>query len=295
MKESKISKIITIIALITVICVLGVLCYGYYKKRILNISNPVVTMEIENFGTVKLELYPDMAPETVNNFINLANNGFYNGLKFHRVVKGFMIQGGDPEGTGTGGPTFKNLYNSEDENAKYKYEDGKEAKSTDSYSIPGEFIANGYVENTLELTEGTLAMARSDYTSYSPSLSQESYNSGGSQFFIMTTDDHTNLTGYYTGFGKVIEGIDVVKEIEKVECKSASKEEKSEESEENSEDSEEKSEESSNAEISTPVEDVIIKTVTVDTFGVNYPYPKTVEPFNYMKWLYSMYGLEYNE
>ena len=126
-------------------------------------------------------------------------------------------------------------------------------------------------------------MARSDYTSYSPSLAQQSYNSAGSQFFIMTTDDHTNLSGYYAGFGKVIEGMDVVKQIEKVECKVANSGEEKE------------SEENSNAEVSSPVEDVIIKTVTVDTFGVNYKFPQTLVPFNYMKWLYSLYGLNYSE
>ena len=182
----KAQNIICIIALILIIVILGGLCYGYYKKQTLNISNPIVTMEVENYGTIKIELYPDQAPETVKNFIRLANNGFYNGLKFHRVVKDFMIQGGDPSGDGTGSPKFSDLYNNSDENAKYKYSDGTEAKSTDAYSIPGEFIANGYDKNNLNLTEGTIAMARSDYTSYSATLSNESYNSASSQFFIMT-------------------------------------------------------------------------------------------------------------
>ncbi len=282
--NKKVKNICWIIALILIIVILGGLVYGYYKKVNNNISNPIVTMEVENFGTIKIELYPDQAPETVSNFVKLANNGFYNGLKFHRVVKDFMIQGGDPEGNGTGSPKLSDLYNNDDENASYKYSDGTDAKGSDSYSITGEFVANGYTKNTLNLTEGTIAMARSDYTSYSSTLATESYNSGSSQFFIMTSNDHTNLSGYYAGFGKVIEGMDVVKEIANVECKAA----------ESSSDSEEDAD-ASEKEVSTPVNDVIITTVSVDTFGVDYGMPKTLKPFNYMKWLYSMYGLTYNE
>ena len=174
-------------------------------------------MEVENFGTIKLELYPDLAPETVNNFIKLANNGFYNGLKFHRVVKDFMIQGGDPSGDGTGSPKLSDLYENDDENQTYKYSDGTEAKGSDSYTITGEFIANEYNKNTLNLTEGIIAMARSDYSSQAPTLTTESYNSGSSQFFIMTSNEHTNLSGYYAGFGKVIEGLDILEQIANVE------------------------------------------------------------------------------
>ena len=278
--NKKVQNIICIIALILIIVILGGLCYGYYKKQTLNISNPIVTMEVENYGTIKIELYPDQAPETVSNFIKLANNGFYNGLKFHRVVKDFMIQGGDPSGDGTGSPKLSDLYNNDDENATYNYSDGTEAKGSDSYSITGEFVANGYDKNTLNLTEGTIAMARSDYTSYSATLATESYNSGSSQFFIMTSNDHTNLSGYYAGFGKVIEGMDVVKEISNVECKAQDT------NDENS---------SASSEVSTPVTDVIITTVSVDTNGIDYGMPKTLKPFNYMQWLYAQYGLTYSE
>ncbi len=279
--NKKAKNIICVIALILVVVILGGLCYGYYKKQTLNIANPVVTMEVENFGTIKIELYPDQAPETVKNFIKLANNGFYNGLKFHRVVKDFMIQGGDPSGDGTGSPTLSDLYNSDDENASYKYSDGTDAKGSDSYSITGEFVANGYTKNTLNLTEGTIAMARSDYSSYSPTLATESYNSGSSQFFIMTSNDHTNLSGYYTGFGKVIEGMDVVKEIANVECKAK--------------DTSDEESSSASQEVSTPVSDVIITSVSVETNGVDYGMPETLKPFNYMKWLYAQYGLTYSE
>ena len=280
-----ISKIFWIVALILVVILLGVLLFGYYRKKTVNIPNPTVTMEVENFGTIKLELYPEYAPEAVKNFVTLANNGYYNGVKFHRVVKDFMIQGGDSKGDGSGSPTLGDLYKSEDENATYKYTNGTEAKSDSEYNIKGEFVANGYKNNTLNLTEGTLAMARADYTSYAPTLAEESYNSAGSQFFIMTNNNHTNLDGYYAGFGKVIEGMDVVHNIEQVECKAAKTEEEGSEEEQSN----------SNTEISAPVTDVKITSVTVDTHGVEYGKPDTIEPFNYMKWLYAQYGLDFNQ
>ena len=261
------NKIITVIVLILLLAILGGLCFGYYKKQTLNIENPIVTMEVENFGTIKLELYPDKAPNTVKNFVKLANNGFYNGLKFHRVVKDFMIQGGDHEGTGAGNALLKYLYNNDDET---------------KYSIKGEFIANGYSKNDLNLTEGVIAMARGDYTQYSASLRSESYNSAGTQFFIMTTNEYTSISGNYAGFGKVIEGMDVVKNIAAVEVGSSSEEN----SKENS---------SSNTTEETPKQDVIIKSVSVDTHGVDYGNPETMEAFNYTKWLYNLYGIPYSE
>ena len=280
----KISKTCLIIVFIVLLFILGLLVYGYYKKCTQKVENPVATMEIENYGTIKIELYPDLAPETVKNFITLANNGVYDGLKFHRVVKDFMIQGGDPKGDGSGGPTFANLYNNQDENIKYKYSNGNTAKSTDQYTIKGEFLANGYKENNLNLKEGIIAMARGDYGTSSKTLIKEGYNSAGSQFFIMTTNDHTGLSGYYAGFGRVIQGLDVVKKIAEVECTS-----------QKSNENQEKEDNNTSEEISTPVTDVIISSIKVETNGINYGMPKPLEPFNYMKWLYSQYGLPYSE
>lgn len=136
-------------------------------------SNPIVTIEMENSKVIKAELYPDIAPNTVNNFISLANSGYYDGLTFHRVIYGFMIQGGCPDGTGCGGP---------------------------GYSIKGEFAQNGF-KNDLKHTEGVLSMARSMMP-----------DSAGSQFFIMHKAA-PHLDGQYAAFGKVIEGIDTVDEI----------------------------------------------------------------------------------
>lgn len=139
-------------------------------------KNPIVTMKIKNRGEVKIELYPQIAPETVNNFVNLAQSGYYDGLIFHRVIQGFMIQGGDPTGTGTGGP---------------------------GYCIKGEFTSNGF-QNDLRHTPGVISMARS----MDP-------NSAGSQFFIMTSDS-PHLNENYAGFGMVIEGLEYVMDLEKV-------------------------------------------------------------------------------
>lgn len=138
---------------------------------------PIATIKIKDYGTVEAELYPHLAPNTVNNFIELSNNGFYNGLIFHRVVKDFVIQGGDPEGTGMGGP---------------------------GYSISGEFENNGF-KNDISHEKGVLSMARSQHP-----------DSAGSQFFIVTKDSK-NLDKEYAAFGKVTKGIDVIDKINNVE------------------------------------------------------------------------------
>lgn len=251
-------KIIWTIVLIVLLVLIGWVSYGYYMKLTMNPENPVATMEVEGFGTVKMELYPDQAPETVANFIALANRGFYNGSSFHRVVKDFMIQGGSKNGDGTTGPMISDL---------------KDGGEETEYSIKGEFIANG-VENKLQFDEGVLAMARSDYTSYSSSLTEESYNSGSSQFFIMTKKN-TSLNGQYTSFGKVIEGMDVVHKIEEVEVKAA-----------------DNAEESGNTEVSTPVNPPKITSIRVETNGVDYGLPETLTPFDYTSWLYQQYGID---
>ena len=136
-------------------------------------ANPIVTFEMENGDIMKAELYPEIAPNTVNNFISLVQNGFYDGLIFHRVIRGFMIQGGCPDGTGMGGP---------------------------GYTIKGEFSQNGFA-NDLRHTEGVLSMARAMHP-----------DSAGSQFFIMTSDS-PHLDGAYAAFGKITEGMDIVNKI----------------------------------------------------------------------------------
>ena len=254
MKKTK--NIITVIALIVILALIVTVCYGYYKKATMEVKNPVATMEVEGFGTVKIELYPDQAPNTVANFIKLANNGYYDGLTFHRIVKDFMIQGGDSKGDGTGSVTLGDLNGDENE---------------EEYSIKGEFLANGY-NNLIKHEEGVISMARADYSSYSSTLAKEGYNSAGSQFFIMTADN-TSLNGYYAAFGKVIEGMDIVHQIEEVEIKEVSEED------------------SSSSEQSTPVNPPVITSIRVETNGIDYGTPETQKPFDYTSWLYSNYGV----
>ncbi len=140
-------------------------------------KNPIVTFEMESGKTFKAELYPEKAPNTVNNFLSLVNKGFYNGVIFHRVIAGFMIQGGDPDGRGTGGP---------------------------GYHIKGEFSSNGFAQNDIAHVRGVLSMARAQHP-----------DSAGSQFFVMH-DDADYLDGQYAAFGKVIEGMETVDEIANV-------------------------------------------------------------------------------
>ena len=171
-------------------------------------QNPIVTFTMENGDTMKAELYPEVAPNTVNNFISLVKKGFYDGLIFHRIISGFMIQGGDPDGTGMGGP---------------------------GYSIKGEFSYNG-VDNNLKHARGVLSMARAQHP-----------DSAGSQFFIM----HANaphLDGQYAAFGKLIEGEDVLDSIASVDTDWNDR----------------------------PRKPQVMKTVTVETFGVDYDEPETL-------------------
>ena len=171
-------------------------------------ANPVVTITMENGDVMKAELYPEIAPNTVNNFISLVKKGFYDGLIFHRVIKGFMIQGGCPLGTGTGNP---------------------------GYSIKGEFSNNGFT-NQLKHDTGVLSMARSMMP-----------NSAGSQFFIMHKPA-PHLDGEYAAFGKIIEGIDMV---DKIACEKTFRD--------------------------SPYHKQVMKSVTVDTFGVDYPEPEIIK------------------
>lgn len=169
-------------------------------------NNPVFTIEMENGDLMKGELYTEIAPNTVNNFISLANSGFYNGLTFHRVIYGFMIQGGCPDGTGCGGP---------------------------GYGIKGEFAQNGF-KNDIKHAPGVLSMARSQHP-----------DSAGSQFFLMHKNS-PHLDGSYAAFGKVLEGLDIVDKIAECDTDYSDK----------------------------PLDPQVIKSISVETFGVDYPQPE---------------------
>ena len=262
-KKEKKKIVFLIVAIILVLAIIGTICIGYYKKVAYEVKNPIATIELEDFGTIKVELYPEYAPNTVNNFITLSNNGFYDGLKFHRIVKEFMIQGGDAKGDGSGSPTLSAI----DTNIE------KDSEEDIEYNINGEFMLNGYEANTLKLGKGVIAMARGgSYSPYAPyygkALIEADYNSAGSQFFIMTTDDNMHLTGSYAGFGKVIEGYDVLEKVADVKVKAVSKE---------------------NTEESTPVEDVVITSIRVETFDTEYNKPETHDVFDLNSYLGSMY------
>ena len=172
-------------------------------------SNPIVTITMASGDVIKAELYPEIAPNTVNNFISLINHNFYDDVIFHRVIRGFMLQGGDPDGNGTGGP---------------------------GYSIKGEFSSNGF-KNDLKHTPGVLSMARTMIP-----------DSAGSQFFIMH-QAAPHLDGEYAAFGNVIEGMDVVNKIAEMPTDYMDR----------------------------PLENQVMKSVTVDTFGVEYPEPEIIE------------------
>ena len=256
---TKIKFVATIIAIILVLGLIAYVTNTIIKKQNFYVQNPLATIEVENFGTIKVELYPNYAPETVANFITLANNGFYDGLTFHRTIPDFMIQGGDPNGDGTGNATLKDLGQDSDE----------------EYTITGEFIANGDNNNTLKHERGVISMARSDYSSYSASLATEGYNSASCQFFITTEDSTDSLDGLYAAFGKVTEGMDVVDKIANVEVETR------------------ETQTDSNSELTQdrPVNPPVITSIRVETYGINYGMPETREPFDINSWYMSqMYG-----
>lgn len=266
-------KILLILGIIILLVGIAFVSYGFYKKVTTNIPNPVATMEVEDYGTIKIELYPDKAPNTVANFIRLANRGFYNGLTFHRTIPEFMIQGGDNNGDGTGSPSLSNI------------QDDISKENDKKYNIPGEFIANGYDKNNLKHTKGIISMARSNYSQTSTSLTQYGYNSAGSQFFIMT-EDNTSLDGLYAAFGKVMEeDMDVVEKIANVEVYYRDSELK---------EGEEAPKDKNGNKISSdmPKKAPVIKNITVETYGIDYGIPKTNDVFDYYAWLMQQYGMQ---
>lgn len=251
-------KILMIIAIVLILGGIGYLTYGYIKKATTNIPNPVATIEIQDYGTITLELYPDSAPNTVANFIALANNKFYDGLTFHRTIPDFMIQGGDISGDGTGSPTLSWIDSSIEKDST---EDAK-------YAIKGEFTANGFNKNTIKFEKGVIAMARSDYSSISSSLTEQGYNSAGSQFFIMQADN-SSLNGTYAAFGKVTDGLDIVDKIANVDVVTRDT--------------------NADSGVDKPVNPPVITSIRVETYGVDYGKPETVTPFDYYTWLMKNY------
>lgn len=263
MKNKKSNKLIftilgLIVAILIIIIVFLIIKLNKNSETTNNVftnenksQNPIATIDVSNYGTIKVELYPNIAPNTVKNFIALANNGYYDGLTFNRVVKNFMIQGGayyaditaykfNEDGVQNENQKEEYMPFLSDINSNISWNDSQDKQ----YSIKGEFSQNGY-NNSLSHTEGVISMARYDYSALGKT--EEGYNSAGSQFFIVTKDSQS-LDGLYASFGKVVDGMDVVHNIENIET---------------------------NDEI--PNEPPVITSIKVDTYGKDYGLPDTID------------------
>ena len=263
MKNKKSNKLIftilgIIVAILIIIIVFLIIKLNKNSETTNNVftnenksQNPIATIDVSNYGTIKVELYPNIAPNTVKNFITLANNGYYDGLTFNRVVKNFMIQGGayyaditaykfNEDGVQNENQKEEYMPFLSDINSNISWNDNQDKQ----YSIKGEFSQNGY-NNSLSHTEGVISMARYDYSALGKT--EEGYNSAGSQFFIVTKDSQS-LDGLYASFGKVVDGMDVVHNIENIET---------------------------NDEI--PNEPPVITSIKVDTYGKDYGLPDTID------------------
>ena len=232
----KVKNILLAVLVIGLVIVLEIITMGYYQKSVAVEKNPIVTMELEKFGTVKMELYPELAPNTVLNFIKLVEDKFYDGLTFDRVIPDVLIQGG---------------------------QDLKDEEEKQTFAIKGEFFVNGFEKNDLNHLEGTVSMARADYTGLNQGLATEGYNSADTQFFISVTNT-TGYNGTYAAFGRVIEGLDLIKDISNLKTTKDNNEE--------------------------PVEQPVIKSMTVETFGVEYDEPERIAPFDIDEYVKNMYS-----
>ena len=277
----KVKKILLILIVLVLICAIGWVSVNFVLSKTDKKSNPVVTMEVEGYGTIKIELYPDMAPNTVKNFVKLAQRGFYNEKTFTDIEDG-LIRGGLTETensdgtTKLEGPKTSNLH------------DLADGEKDTEYSIKGEFIENGFNTNTLSHQRGTISMYRKTYndyqqemamvktmgySSYVDTLLNELYDSQSGGFFI-TTEDKTSLDGTYAAFGRVTEGRDVVEKISKVELQKSTGDDGTEST------------------TTKPVTAPVIKNVTVETYGVDYGDPEVKDLFDFDA-IFSMFMQNY--
>ena len=291
----KIKRILLILAIIIVALLLLYLGINYAKAGMNELkkdNNPIVTMEIEDYGTIKIELYPDMAPNTVKNFVALVNSGYYNGKTISEIgedsiVGGFDLSDGKQEDSEEKKDEEKATVEGEDTEEEYvpgpklsNIKTLKDGEDDTAYSIAGEFVEAGFTDNTLSHQRGVISMKRDTYEDYQYQLSllqmmgYESYieslislmdNTAGSGFFIVT-ETNTAYDGQYAAFGKVIEGMDVVDKISEAKVK------------------ESKSEDEENTEAETvkvPEKEIKISKVTVDTKGIDYGVPETSTRFDF--------------
>ena len=266
----KVKKILLILIVLVLICAIGWVSVNFVLSKTDKKSNPVVTMEVEGYGTIKIELYPDMAPNTVKNFVKLAQRGFYNEKTFTEIEDG-LIRGGLTETENSDGTT--KLEGPKTSNLR----DLADGEKDTEYSIKGEFIENGFNTNTLSHQKGTISMYRKTYndyqqemamvkmmgySSYVDTLLNELYDSQSGGFFI-TTEDKTSLDGTYAAFGRVTEGMDVVEKISKVELQKSTGDDGTEST------------------TTKPVTAPVIKNVTVETYGVDYGDPEVRDLFDF--------------
>ncbi|MCI8291099.1 MAG: peptidylprolyl isomerase [Clostridia bacterium] len=260
----KFKKIVIVLIVIALIAGIVLVTANIVLSKVDNKANPVVTMDIEGYGKIKIELYPDMAPNTVKNFIRLAERGFYKGKKFSEIGEGLVSGGADSvaeDSEETAGPKLSNI------------KDLAEGETDKAYSIEGEFIENGYNDNTLSHQRGVISMSRKSYNDYQQEIAmvqmmgykdyintllEEMYDSQSSGFFILT-EDNTSYDGTYAAFGKVKEGMDIIDNISKLEVKTGEDGNKTTEI------------------VNAPV----ISDVSVETNGVNYGEPEVKDVFDF--------------
>lgn len=270
----KVKKILLCLIVIALIVAIIAMIANFVLSKTDKKSNPIVTMEIEGYGTVKLELYPDMAPNTVKNFIRLAQRGYYNGKTFNDIEDG-LVRGGASATTDSDNTSEDTDTVAEPKLSNIK--DLAEGEEDKSYSIEGEFIENGYNDNTLAHQRGVISMYRKTSSFYQQEIAMirmmgyESaldtildnlYDSQTSEFFILT-EDNSNFNGTFAAFGKVIEGMEVIDEISKIELQTTT--------------SDDGTESTSTKPVSAPV----ISNVSVDTFGVDYGEPDVVDLYDF--------------
>ena len=287
---SKTKKIISVLIILVLLVAIVAMIVNVTMAKVDKKHNPVVTMDVEGYGTIKIELYPDMAPNTVKNFIRLAQRGFYNGKTFNDIEEG-LVRGGavveeettdDKKEDDKKEDTTATVETGEEEKTATgpKYSDIRdlaEGEEDKVYSIPGEFMEKGFDDNTLAHQRGVISMYRKTsslyqqeiammqmmgYTDYLDTILNKLYDSQDSQFFILT-ENNSDFDGTFTAFGRVTEGMEVVDKIAKLELKK----ETSEDGEKN--------------DSTKPVKPAVISNVTVDTFGVDYGEPQVEEVFDF--------------
>jgi len=264
--NKKLSIVLWTVLCILLICCIGYVSYTYIKANTQEVIHPEVTFEIENYGTVKMELYPEYAPNTVANFIKLVQEGYYNGKVIYGKDGICLYVGRTSDGT-VENPTISIIDKSIEAGSDADYE----------YEIAGEFVANGFEQNTLRHEKGVVSLIRSDYTQQVGSLTQESYNSGNAQIGIMM-EDSRGLNGIYAAFARITEGLDILEKInEELEIEVN------------------EGEEDTSSGIEAFAAKPVITSATAQTYGVDYGTPTISKAFDYNSYLYNLLSEQYSE